>query len=379
MDPVILSAIITAVLVIFAAILLGWAAEASEKFMAPGLALALLALLQTLPEYTVEAVISWSRVTPLMIANLTGSLRLLMGFGWPMIFIIAAVATAIKHKKLMTVLELNSHQSLETLFLVPGIVYFTFIWFKGTFSPIDGIILIGIFFWFILTIARAKPTEAESLEDEDMPLVVQKIVHAKRRNRIFAITSLFAIGGIVIFIVADPFVESLKELAVTWGMSQFLFIQWVAPFVSEFPEKTTAFMWASKIKKAPTAMMNMVSSNLNQWTLLAGSLPIIYSISSGGYSTIVFDAHQEQEILLTILQTAMILACTWDAKVMWWEVVLILGLWVVGFFLPTERNHLIYAHMAALIVILIVSFIMQPVPEIWKRARVAIPKKVRKN
>ena len=92
MESVIISACINSLLVIFAAVLLGWAAEAAEKFIAPGLALALLALLQTLPEYTIEAVIAWSRNTHLMIANLTGSLRLLLGFGWPMIFIIAAVA-----------------------------------------------------------------------------------------------------------------------------------------------------------------------------------------------------------------------------------------------------------------------------------------------
>src|SRR3989338_10266082 len=130
MNPVLLSALLTAALVIFAAVLLGWAAEALEKFIAPGLALAILALLQTLPEYTVEAVIAWSRNTHLMVANLTGSLRLLLGFGWPMIFIIAAITHAIKTRTLLKSLELNPHQSLETLFLVPAVTYFLFIWLK---------------------------------------------------------------------------------------------------------------------------------------------------------------------------------------------------------------------------------------------------------
>lgn len=372
MNPVLLSAIITALLVIFAAVLLGWAAEALEKFIAPGLALALLALLQTLPEYTVEAVIAWSRNTHLMVANLTGSLRLLLGFGWPMIFIIAAIAHGIRRKQLLKSLELSPHQALETIFLIPAVVYFTFIWLKGTMTPVDGAILIAMFLWFIKAISRSKVTHEEEIESSDMPKVVKKIVRSSKAGRNFYIFALFAVGGIVIFLVAHPFVESLKSLAVSWGISEFLFIQWVAPFVSEFPEKTTAFMWAARLNKATTGMMNMVSSNLNQWMLLAGSLPLIFSISAGEYSTIIFDLHQREEILLTILQTAMVLACMWDAKVTWWEVMLIFSLWLIGFFIPAQRHHMIQVHLAAFIVIVIFSAIRQPVPEIFKRARDAL-------
>jgi cation:H+ antiporter len=49
-----------------------------------------------------------------------------------------------------------------------------------------------------------------------------------------------------------------------------VFIQWVAPFISEFPEKTSAFAWARRITRAPVALMNMVSSNINQWGVLLG-------------------------------------------------------------------------------------------------------------
>ncbi|MBI2974931.1 MAG: hypothetical protein HYY43_05020, partial [Deltaproteobacteria bacterium] len=339
MDNILFSAIFTALLVIFAAVLLGWASEALEKFVAPGLALALLAFLQTLPEYTVEAVIAWSRNTHLMVANLTGSLRLLLGFGWPMIFIIAAVVHGIRTRKLLTKLELNPHQSLETLFLMPAVIYFTFIWFKKTMTPVDGIILISMFLVFIKVISKTKVGDEEEIENGDMPRVVKKIVQLPAKKRNAGIIALFVIGGAAILLVAHPFVESLKALAVSLGVSEFLFIQWVAPFISEFPEKTTAFIWASRVTKATTGMMNMVSSNLNQWMLLAGSLPLIFSISSGAYSTIVFDAFQREEIILTILQTAMVLACMWDAKVTWWEVFLIFGLWIIGFFFPAERHY----------------------------------------
>ena len=61
------------------------------------------------------------------------------------------------------------------------------------------------------------------------------------------------------------------------GIPSFVFVQWVAPFVSEFPEKVSAFYWARTVDRASMALMNMVSSNINQWTLLTAMLPLVYS------------------------------------------------------------------------------------------------------
>ena len=61
------------------------------------------------------------------------------------------------------------------------------------------------------------------------------------------------------------------EAALNSVDQRLFFIQWVAPFLSEFPEKVSAFLWARRVTHAPMALMNMVSSNINQWTLLAGT------------------------------------------------------------------------------------------------------------
>src|SRR5258705_3310971 len=89
--------------VLGSAMLIAWAAESAQFLISQGLALAMLAWLQTLPEFAVEAVIAWQagqavgnptlspseklQATALMTANLTGSLRLLVGLGWPMIYV----------------------------------------------------------------------------------------------------------------------------------------------------------------------------------------------------------------------------------------------------------------------------------------------------
>ena len=70
--------------------MIAWAAEASQYFVAQGFALAILAWLQTLPEFAVEAVLAWHQQTHLLLANLTGALRLLTGIGWPLIYFTAA-------------------------------------------------------------------------------------------------------------------------------------------------------------------------------------------------------------------------------------------------------------------------------------------------
>src|SRR3984893_6247284 len=90
-----LSAVWTFPAMIASAFLVAWGAEAAEFLMSQGLALAVLALAQTFPEFAVEAVIAWKagknpELVPPAIANFTGSLRLLTGLGWPMIYAVAA-------------------------------------------------------------------------------------------------------------------------------------------------------------------------------------------------------------------------------------------------------------------------------------------------
>src|SRR2546430_15622033 len=75
-----LSALWTFPSILFSSFIIAWAAEAAQFLMSQGLALAILAWLQTLPEFAVEAVIAWqagkdpSETHP-AIANFTGSPR----------------------------------------------------------------------------------------------------------------------------------------------------------------------------------------------------------------------------------------------------------------------------------------------------------------
>jgi hypothetical protein len=79
------------------------------------------------------------------------------------------------------------------------------------------------------------------------------------------------------------------------------------------------------------ALMNMVSSNINQWTLLTAMLPIIYSISRGSASPLVFDQQQELEIVMTLGQALVGMLFLVNMELAWWEAAVLFVLWFVQF------------------------------------------------
>src|SRR5438105_10444343 len=145
-----LSALWTFPSILISAFVIAWGAEAAQFLISQGLALAILAWLQTLPEFAVEAVIAWQAgkdpsKTHLAIANFTGSLRLLVGLGWPMIYFVAAVFGWKRHGGFVNI-HLEAEHSVEVFGLLLPILYFTFIWWKGTLTVWDAVPLSAFYF-----------------------------------------------------------------------------------------------------------------------------------------------------------------------------------------------------------------------------------------
>jgi cation:H+ antiporter len=340
--------------IVIAALLIAWGAEAAQFLISQGLALAILAWLQTLPEFAVEAVIAWKapRIPngiALISANFTGSLRLLVGLAWPMIYIIAALGCRRRQKRPLREIRLEQEHSVQVVALVPPLLYFSWIWAKGTLTLIDSAVLTVIYLAFLFILNKIPPQEAEKMEDmEAIPRAILRLKPARRNLTIFG---LFLAGGLILYFCAEPFLDSLLALAVSLGMSQYFFVQWIAPFLSEFPESGSAFYWARKMTGAPVALMNMVSSNINQWTMLVAMIPIVYCWSCGAVTPVVFDEHQRAEILLTISQSTLgfILLC--NMSFAWYEALGIFCLWFIQFVgplvgLPAMHGYVTIAYFA---------------------------------
>ena len=336
-----LSVLWTAPSILAASMLIAWAAESAQFFIAQGVALAILAWLQTLPEFAVEAVLAWKQQVPLLLANLTGALRLLTGLGWPMIYAVAAYFHRRHTGRRMGAIQLADEHCVEVVGLFAALAWSFVVWIKGSLDLVDAAILIAVYCAYLWVLRHMPSADKESIDD--LERIPHAIVTAPRKWRILAIAALFAAGGGLIYATAEPFLASLLAVSTTLGIPNFVFVQWVAPFVSEFPEKVSAFYWARTVERASMALMNMVSSNINQWTLLAAMLPIVYSMSRGTASSIPLDSQQGLELLLTLGQSLLSAIFLLEMRLAWWEAAGLFGLWVVQFAFTTAVHDVVAA------------------------------------
>ena len=363
-----LAAVWTFPSILLSAFLVAWGAEAAQFLISQGLALAILAWLQTLPEFAVEAVIAWDAGRDptrahLAIANLTGAIRLLLGLGWPMIYYVFAFSGRRRGDPKLTPIKLHREHAIEVIGLIPPLLYFVVIVWKQSMSWIDAVVLLALYVAYLLVLLRNPPHNPEEITDA--PRVSQWAYRLGGMRRRLAIAGLFGAGGFLLYITAHPFLESMLAVAGLLGVSQFILVQWVAPFLSEFPEKVSAFMWARRVTHAPMALMNMVSSNINQWTVLAAMIPLVYGYShfhhTGTWASFPFDAEQRVEIILTLLQTALGMVVLANMEFDWFDATALFVLWLVQFLAPHLREEVSLAY-ALWIVILLVGFAVRAKP-----------------
>jgi cation:H+ antiporter len=342
-----------------------WGAEAAQFLISQGLALAILAWLQTLPEFAVEAVIAWDagrdpERAHLAIANLTGAIRLLLGLGWPMIYFVFAAAGRKTATRRLPAIRLDPEHALEIVGLVPPLLYFGFVLWKRTLSWLDALVLVALYVVYLWALLRHPPKPAEHLADA--PAVARWAYRQRGWRRQAAIGALFGGGGLLLYVTVHPFLESMLALAGLVGASQFVLVQWVAPFLSEFPEKVSAFYWARRVTQAPMALMNMVSSNINQWTVLAAMIPLVYGYSTlrhhGAWLDFHFDQAQRVEILLTLLQTGLGVMLLANMEFSWLDATILFVLWLAQFLRPGWRDAVAVVY-GIWMAILVIGFVMK--------------------
>jgi len=330
--------------ILVSAFFLVWGAEAAQFLISQGLALALLAWLQTLPEFAVEAVIAWDagrdpERAHLAIANLTGAIRLLIGLGWPMVYFVFVAGRPSATERFPSI-RLGREHATEIVGLVPPLLYFAVILGKARFSWVDALVLTACYLAYLWVLFRHGAPASESLADASA--VSRWAYRQPGWRRPAAIAALFLGGGLLLYLTAHPFLESLLALAGLLGVSQFVLVQWVAPFLSEFPEKVSAIYWARRASHVPLALMNLVSSNINQWTVLAAMIPLVYGYSTlrhhGVWLDFRFDAAQRLEILLTLLQSGLALLVLATMEFGWRDAAVLFVLWLAQLLRPSLRD-----------------------------------------
>lgn len=319
--------LITAVAIFSASFILTWACEVMQIDIPQAVAVALVALIAVLPEYAVDMYFTWmagqhpeSDYVHYAVANMTGANRLLIGVGWSVIILIFAF----KFRK-KVVIE-SSHKT-ELFFLMIATLYAITIPLKGALNLFDSVVLIGIFIWYISIIIR-KP-----VEDEEVEGPAKVIADLPKQTRLIVTWVLFLISALVIFADAELFSESIVASGKLLGINEFLLVQWLAPIASEAPEFIVAITFALR-GNAGLALGSLISSKLNQWTLLVGMIPLVYSVSSGSTNHMPLATMQMHELLLTAAQSAFAIALIAGLVAGKKEALLLLSLFMLQFLSP---------------------------------------------
>ncbi|SLB71550.1 sodium:proton exchanger [Mycobacteroides abscessus] len=334
----VLALVIYGAAVVAASFVLAWAAEAAQIDVSGGLAIAVLALIAVLPEYAVDLYYAYisghvPKYTQYAAANMTGSNRLLMGLGWPVVVLLALAVARKTSGHPVNLLSLEPSNRIELGFLtVAGVVAFV-IPASGQIHLALGIALLAWFGFYLFTISRGEA------EEPDLVGTAAAIGMLPKHLRRSTVVTMFVLAASVILLCAEPFANSLVSAGTQLGVDQFLLVQWLAPLASEAPEFIIAAIFAAR-GKGTAAIATLISSKVNQWTLLIGSLPLAHLAGGGGFS-LVLDARQVEETLLTATQTmmgvALILALRFHRATAW----ALLALFVVQFPITSTHGRLI--------------------------------------
>jgi len=339
--------------IVGAAFMLAWAAEAAQVDISAGLALALLALVAVLPEYAVDFVFTWkagknpAQFAPDALANMTGGNQLLIGLGWSLVVLIAAwrICQARRGRELRGVaalpdttdVALSRSRSVEIAFLTIATVYGLTLPLHRTLGLFDAAVLVTVFVVYMVRVAR-MPAEEPHLVGPAR--TIGELPTTKRR---VAVGLLF--GGAVVSILAcaEPFAESLVDTGQQFNIDDFVLISLVAPLASEAPELLVAGMFAWRLD-TESGLGALVSSKVNQWTLLVGSLPIVFAISAGHLAGLPLDSLQREELFLTAAQSVFAIAVLANRRMSvreaWMLFGLFIGQFVLGAALPEHLREL---------------------------------------
>ncbi len=375
-----LAALVYGIAIIAAAFVLAWAAEAAQVDVSAGLALAVLALLAVLPEYAVDFVFSLQAglvygehgecvPTPaganpcaLALANMTGANRVLVGIGWPLVVLVASVAvlrarragerTAMPPGRV----TMPRAMSAEVIYLGIATLYSLHLPLRSSLTLLDAVVLVSIFVAYAVRLAHAPAGEPDLIGTAAW---VGGLERGRRRGTYIG---MFAIAALVILASAEHFAESLVQTGAELGIDEFLLVQWVAPIASEAPELIVACLYAARLK-ASDSLGTLLSSKVNQWTLLVGTIPIVFALASRSVHGLPLDAQQRFELLLTAAQSLFAVSLLITLSLTAWGAVALFVLFAIQFMasltLPTEVDRVVIIVLSVLYILLSAALLLR--------------------
>lgn len=319
-----------------AAFLLSWVTEAAEQDLSRGVALALLAIVAVLPEYAVDGTFAWlagrhAQYLSYPLANMTGANRVLIGWGWPLVVGITW------WRSRQSKVGLDAAQRNKVLILLAATAYSLWVVAERRLTLIDTLVFAGLFAAYLWRL----PTSGEAGEP---PAGMARALAARpSRQRRWLLAALALAAAVMILLVSEAFAQALVESGRLLGINQFLLVQWLAPLASELPEFVIVglFAWHAASGRA---LEVLVSSKVNQWTLLVGILPLLFAASKGQIAALPLSSLQAQELLLTAAQSLFATLILIDLSLNAVEAVALWSIFTLQLFVPALRSAITYVY-----------------------------------
>lgn len=328
--------------VLCSALLLMWAAETARADMAGALALALLAFIAVLPEYAVDLYFAYAAgsdpsYAAYAAANMTGANRLLVGVGWPLVAL--ASALALRRRSLPdTGIALEPHRRIDVAFLAVAAVFAFVMPLTREIGWYVPVVIVPWYGYYLYRIGKCGSGEMEELVG--VPARLATLPRAARRA---TTATLFAAAAAVVFACAEPFANGLVEAGASLGIDRFVLVQWLAPLASEAPELIVAVVFAWRLR-ASDGLGALLSSKVNQWTLLVGCLPLAHALGGGG-AALPLVTRQVDEVALTAAQTVLAVVILLGLRFVPLQAAGLFVLFAVQFALPGESARLLMAYV----------------------------------
>jgi cation:H+ antiporter len=365
--PPLAESAIFGVSILAAATMLVWATEVAEQLVSAMLALAVLAIVAILPEYAVDLYFAWTAPDDpenahFALANMTGANRLLVGFAWPLVFFIFWW----RGRRRDGVLRVGEQNSIGLVFLGVATIYNFTLPLRRHLHVVDGGVLIALFLVYLFLSSRSPPRE-------EQPLVgpAQAIAALPIRLRWTAVIGIFAMAAGTVFSAAEPFAEGLVDTGKDFGIDEFILVQWVAPLASEAPEFILAALLAFR-GRAQAGLTLLISAEVNQWTLLVGSLPAAYAVSGMTIDPLPMEGRQAAEVFLTGGQALFALAILMSLSINVREAALLFGLFVAQLAVPLTEVRLAFGALYALLGLFWFATERRELPRLLGTARVEL-------
>jgi cation:H+ antiporter len=277
--------------VVAASFMLASAAEAAEIDLAPGIAVAAVALVAVLPEYVIEIYFAFTGQVEFVSASLTGSTRLLLScaVGMPAI---ASVVLARRGGRRLDEVDLKPHVRLDIAVIAAASMYAPVIVLRGHLSWPDAVVLIGLYVVYLRRNSTGSP------EPPHLVGVAAELGKLDKRERRRWVGGIMLFSALTVLVTAEPFADAVLMAGTRMGISPYLLVQWLVPIATESPELVIAFVLIIH-QRAGQGVAVLLSSAVSQWTLALGTLPIAFA-AGAGKGPLPLLGREQVELLLTI-------------------------------------------------------------------------------